>query len=64
MDEEKAEAEEIVEELNKNQKRNSAISLIVQTFTLVFAAEIGDRSFLSTIALSAGKEIYNSIRLI
>lgn len=53
IDEEKAEAEEIVQDLDKEQKRNSIVSLLVQTFSLVFAAEIGDRSFLSTIALSA-----------
>ena len=43
IEEEKAEAEEIVEELTIDQKRSSVITLILQTFSLVFAAEIGDR---------------------
>lgn len=53
IEEEKAEAEELVSEVSITQKRNTAIAAILQTFSLVFAAEIGDRSFLSTIALSA-----------
>ena len=53
IEEEKEEAEKVVEELTREQQRKSTIALLIQTFTLVFAAEIGDRSFLSTIALSA-----------
>jgi putative Ca2+/H+ antiporter (TMEM165/GDT1 family) len=55
IEEEKAEAEKSVEELasNKQLVSGATLALLVQTFSLVFAAEIGDRSFLSTIALSA-----------
>lgn len=50
IEEEKNEAIELVEEVaTDEQKRKSAIALILQVFSLVFAAEIGDRSFLSTI---------------
>lgn len=58
IEEEKAEAEEIVEELSQDERRRSIVAKLVQTFTLVFAAEIGDRSFLSTIALSAALNPY------
>ncbi len=50
MEEEKAEAEEIVDKVTK---RSNIFSLLIQIFSLVFAAEVGDRSFLSTIALSS-----------
>lgn len=51
--EEKQEAEEAVEELTKADQRRDAFAAILSTFNLVFAAEIGDRSFFSTIALAA-----------
>lgn len=58
IEEEKKDAEEAVAELTDDEKRSSAIGNIIQTFSLVFAAEIGDKSFLSTIALSAALNPY------
>lgn len=58
IEEEKAEAVEVVENLTQQERRESLIARITQTFGLVFAAEIGDRSFLSTIALSAALNPY------
>lgn len=59
IEEEKAEAEKTVEEIAVDSKRTSSLSLILQTFSLVFAAEIGDKSFLSTIALSAAQNPFS-----
>ena len=50
MDEELADAEDTVQ--NTDVSRGSQLATI---FALVFAAELGDRSFLSTIALSAAQ---------
>mmetsp|Transcript_3173 Transcript_3173/g.4222 ORF Transcript_3173/g.4222 Transcript_3173/m.4222 type:complete len:355 (+) Transcript_3173:133-1197(+) len=54
MDEEFSEAEEAVEG-SRTIKEVTAWGKIISTFGLVFAAEFGDRSFLSTIALSAAQ---------
>eukprot|EP00567_Pseudictyota_dubia_P016079 CAMPEP_0197436432 /NCGR_PEP_ID=MMETSP1175-20131217/3881_1 /TAXON_ID=1003142 /ORGANISM="Triceratium dubium, Strain CCMP147" /LENGTH=346 /DNA_ID=CAMNT_0042965723 /DNA_START=79 /DNA_END=1119 /DNA_ORIENTATION=- len=54
MDEELADAEETVEE-SDTIKQTNVVAQIASTFALVFAAEFGDRSFLSTIALSAAQ---------
>ena len=56
MDEEFAEAEETVKDNEKKVVLNqNRIGQIVSIFGLVFAAEFGDRSFVSTIALSAAQ---------
>lgn len=54
MDEELAEAEEEVE-ASDTTKQSTIIARLLSIFGLVFAAEFGDRSFLSTIALSAAQ---------
>lgn len=54
MDEEYADAEEAVEG-SKTIREVTAWGKIISTFGLVFAAEFGDRSFISTIALSAAQ---------
>ncbi|PNH11492.1 GDT1-like protein 1, chloroplastic, partial [Tetrabaena socialis] len=48
--EEKEEAKEVVDGVASGQ---DALKLVLTTFTLVFAAEWGDKSFLATIALAA-----------
>lgn len=53
-EEEKGEAQEAVDELNKSD--SATIGLILSTFALVFAAEWGDKSFLATIALAAASD--------
>lgn len=52
IDEERQDAEEVVAEETKD-GRSEFVANLLKTFGLVFVAEIGDRSFLSTIALSA-----------
>merc|ERR1712232_1301819 len=52
MQEELADAEEAVE---SNKVKETTWGQLLSIFTLVFAAEFGDRSFLSTIALSAAQ---------
>lgn len=54
IEEELADAEEAVEGSDTIMKTN-VLAQIASTFALVFAAEFGDRSFLSTIALSAAQ---------
>jgi putative Ca2+/H+ antiporter (TMEM165/GDT1 family) len=50
IEEEKKEAEE---EVDKVKAEGGKLAAILQTFGLVFAAEVGDRSFFTTIALAA-----------
>jgi putative Ca2+/H+ antiporter (TMEM165/GDT1 family) len=59
MNEELAEAEEAVDSSRvvgaSDKKKNLFFGQLASIFALVFAAEFGDRSFLSTIALSAAQ---------
>eukprot|EP00587_Corethron_hystrix_P009091 CAMPEP_0113309508 /NCGR_PEP_ID=MMETSP0010_2-20120614/7522_1 /TAXON_ID=216773 ORGANISM="Corethron hystrix, Strain 308" /NCGR_SAMPLE_ID=MMETSP0010_2 /ASSEMBLY_ACC=CAM_ASM_000155 /LENGTH=296 /DNA_ID=CAMNT_0000164771 /DNA_START=349 /DNA_END=1239 /DNA_ORIENTATION=- /assembly_acc=CAM_ASM_000155 len=58
MDEELADAEDAVEG-SETIKQVTPWGQIISTFGLVFAAEFGDRSFLSTIALSAAQNPFS-----
>lgn len=53
IEEEKKEAEEAVDEVTGGDTDGPSLAAILSTFGLVFAAEVGDRSFFTTIALSA-----------
>merc|ERR1712003_584720 len=53
-----AEAEEEVE-ASDTTKQSTIIARLLSIFGLVFAAEFGDRSFLSTIALSAAQNPFS-----
>ncbi|CAM9793931.1 unnamed protein product [Chrysoparadoxa australica] len=52
---EKADAEEAIQDVVAKPGSSGFWALILQTFSLVFAAEFGDRSFITTIALAAAQ---------
>lgn len=58
MDEELADAEEAVKD-HKSLRVNNVWAQIASTCCLVFAAEFGDRSFFTTIALSAAQNPFS-----